>query len=109
MKSAHAGLGTARWWRGILPFTHLAREGRMTVTIGRRELLTALGGAAAGWPVAARAQQSAMPVVGFLYSQSPDAFVDLRSFFRQGLKEAGFVEGESVAIADRWAEIKPIA
>jgi putative ABC transport system substrate-binding protein len=81
----------------------------MTVTIGRRELLTALGGAAAAWPVAARAQQSAMPVVGFLYSQSLDAFVDLRSFFRQGLKEAGFVEGESVAIADRWAEIKPIA
>src|SRR5262249_5402278 len=62
-----------------------------------------LGGAAA-WPLAARAQQPAMPVVGFLYSQSPDAFVDLRSFFRQCLKEAGFVEGESVAIADRWAE-----
>src|SRR5215470_1131155 len=61
-------------------------------------------GAAAAWPLAAHAQQAVMPVVGFLYSQSPDAFVDLRSFFRQGLKEAGFVEGESVAIADRWAE-----
>src|SRR5262249_23948805 len=48
-------LGTARSWRGILPFTHLAREGRMTVTIGRRELLAALGGVAAAWLLAARA------------------------------------------------------
>jgi hypothetical protein len=79
---------------GILPFTHLAPEGRMTVTIGRRELLTALGGAAVGWPLAARAQQPAMPVIGFL-TQAADE--DQLRGFQQGLKEAGFVESENVS------------
>ena len=76
----------------------------MASYIERRKLLAALGGAAVACPLAARAQQPAMPVVGLLYSQSPDTFADLRGFFRQGLKEAGFVEGENVAIAYRWAE-----
>src|SRR5262249_36270278 len=88
---------TARSWRGIVAFTHLAREGRMTVTIGRRELLVALGGAAVAWPLAARAQQEKMPVIGFLNSLSPNNLAQLTlESFLQGLKEAGFVDGQNV-------------
>ncbi len=70
----------------------------------RRELLGVLGGTAAAWPLAARAQQPAMPVIGFLHPTSPDAFPDRLRGFRQGLKDTGHVEGENVMISYRFAE-----
>jgi ABC-type uncharacterized transport system substrate-binding protein len=69
----------------------------------RREFIALLGGAAA-WPVAARAQQQVLPVIGVLDPRSPDAVVDRLRALRQGLKGTGYVEGENVAIVYRWAE-----
>ena len=76
----------------------------MTVTIGRRELLVALGGAAAAWPLTARAQQQALPVVGFLSPGSQGALGHLVAAFRRGLNETGYFEHRNVGIEYLWAE-----
>ena len=70
----------------------------------RREFMAFLGGAATAWPLAVRAQQPAMPVIGFLSSASPGPYQPFLSAYHGGLKESGYIEGQNVAMEYRWAQ-----
>src|SRR6516165_10248323 len=78
-------------------------EGHMASYIARRKFLATLGGAAAAWPLAAHAQQPAMPLIGYLSSRSPEDTTHLLAGFRQGLADSGFIEHQNVTIEYRWA------
>src|SRR5262245_12337174 len=79
-------------------------EGQMASYIGRRKFFATLGGVAVAWPLAARAQQPAMPVIWCLITASPDLYWDRLRTFRQGLKDAGYVVVQNVEIDYRWAD-----
>src|SRR5262245_43378084 len=78
-------------------------EGHMASHIQRRKFLATLGGAAVAWPLAAQAQQSAMPVIGYLSTRSAEDTTHLLAAFRTGLAQNGYIEGQNVTIEYRWA------
>src|SRR5262245_31386881 len=90
---------------GLLPYRDVLSfvESTGSIRVNRRDFITLLGGASAAWPVVARAQQQAVPLIGFLHPASPEPFVHVVNGFRRGLNDTGFVEGQNVGIEYRWA------
>src|SRR5262245_60729752 len=84
--------------------TTSGREGRMAIHIRRREFIFTLGGAAAAWPLAGRAQQSAIPVIGFINPRSAEGSAHFGADFRKGLEEIGYVEGQNVTVEYHWLD-----